>query len=139
MLEAQAMRDAQTSAPGPNAQPVQFDDSQPAPAQDPKAADRKRREYESLFASNVVLSRRPENERPDVGRSTSQGLGNLDRYRIPTTPITAHDPSRSDFGRPWIQGLNSGDASGAAYLATTLPLLRPTALPAKGASRTHAH
>ena len=59
----------------------------------------------------------------------AQGLGNLDRYRIPTIPITAHDPSRWDFGRPWIQGLNSGDATGAAYLATALPLLRPTAIP----------
>ena len=60
----------------------------------------------------------------------AQGLGNMDRYRIPTIPITAHDPSRWDFGRPWIQGLNSGDATGAAYLSTTLPLLRPTSLPA---------
>ena len=50
----------------------QYDDPQPPPPQDPIAADRKRREYESLFASNVVLSRRPENERPDVGRNTSQ-------------------------------------------------------------------
>ena len=32
-------------------------------------AERKRREYESLFASNVVLSRRPESERPDAGQS----------------------------------------------------------------------
>ena len=47
-----------------------------------------------------------------------QGLGNLDRYRIPTIPITAHDPSRWDFGRTWIQALNSGDATGAAYLST---------------------
>jgi len=58
-----------------------------------------------------------------------QGLGNLDRYRIPTIPITAHDPSRWDFGRTWIQALNSGDATGAAYLSTALPLLRPTTLP----------
>ena len=72
LLDAQAMRDAQLAAPAPNVQPVQYDDSQPPPAQDPIATDRKRREYESLFASNVVLSRRPENERPDVGRSTSQ-------------------------------------------------------------------
>ena len=49
-----------------------YDDSQAPPPQDPIATDRKRREYESLFASNVVLSRRPENERPDVGRNTSQ-------------------------------------------------------------------
>src|SRR5215831_10908845 len=60
----------------------------------------------------------------------AQGLGSLDRYRIPTIPITAHDPSRWDFGRSWIEGLNSGDPTGAAYVATTLPLLRPTALPA---------
>ena len=33
----------------------------------------------------------------------AQGLGNLDRYRIPTIPITGHDPGRWDFGRPWIQ------------------------------------
>jgi hypothetical protein len=58
-----------------------------------------------------------------------QGLGNLNPYRIPTIPITAHDPSRWDFGRTWIQGLNSGDATGAAYLSTALPLLRPTTLP----------
>src|SRR4029453_4101335 len=58
-----------------------------------------------------------------------QGLGNLDRYRIPTIPITAHDPTRWDFGRTWIQALNSGDPTGAAYLSTALPLLRPTAVP----------
>ena len=32
----------------------------PPPAQDPIADERRRREYESLFASNVVLSRRPD-------------------------------------------------------------------------------
>ena len=72
LLDAQAMRDAQLATPAPNVQPVPYDDSQPPPPQDPIATDRKRREYESLFASNVVLSRRPENERPDVGRNTSQ-------------------------------------------------------------------
>ena len=34
--------------------------------EDPIAADRRRREYESLFASNVVLSRRPDAQRPDA-------------------------------------------------------------------------
>ncbi len=34
---------------------------------DPLKADRKRREYESLFASNVVLSRRPERRAPGRG------------------------------------------------------------------------
>jgi Domain of unknown function (DUF4141) len=55
------------------------------------------------------------------------GLGNMEGYRIPTIAITRHDPSRWEFGRPWIQGLNTGDPSGAAYAATTLPLERPNA------------
>ena len=47
----------------------------------------------------------------------------MDRYRIPTIRITGHDPRRWDFGRPWIQGLNSGDARrDCAYLQTALPL-----------------
>src|SRR3954469_21434425 len=86
LLDAQAMRDAQLAAPAPNVQPVQYDDSQPPPPQDPIATDRKRREYESLFASNVVLSRRPENERPDVGPSTPQ----------------PNAPARSDSANPSV-------------------------------------
>jgi hypothetical protein len=58
-----------------------------------------------------------------------QGLGNLERYRIPPIPITTHDPGRWDFGRTWIEALNSGDATGMAYLSSALPLLRPTTLP----------
>lgn len=61
----------------------------------------------------------------------AQGLGNLDRYRIPTIAITRHDPSRWEYGRPWIQGLNSGDPTGAAYWATTVPLQRPDAGPSR--------
>ena len=61
----------------------------------------------------------------------SRGLGNMEGYRIPTIAITGHDPSRWEYGRPWIQALNSGDATGAAYLSTALPLLRPTTTPAR--------
>lgn len=61
----------------------------------------------------------------------AQGIGNMDRFRIPTIPITAHDPSRWEYGRPWIQALNSGDATGAAYLSTALPLLRPAVMPTR--------
>lgn len=59
----------------------------------------------------------------------AQRLGDLDRYRTPPIALTRHDPMRWDFGRPWIQGLNSGDPTGAAYFSTVLPLLRPTATP----------
>ena len=60
-LEAQAVEPVVPAAP-------RFEEpAGPAP-EDPIQTDRKRREYESLFASNVVLSRRPEAERPDTGR-----------------------------------------------------------------------
>jgi len=55
----------------------------------------------------------------------ARGLGNMEGYRIPTIAITHHDPSRWEYGRPWIQGLNSGDPTGALYWSTTLPLERP--------------
>jgi hypothetical protein len=52
-------------------------------------------------------------------------LGHMDKFRVPAIAITRHDPSRWEYGGPWIEGLNSGDPSGAAYAATTLPLERP--------------
>jgi type IV secretory pathway VirB10-like protein len=75
VLEAQALQDAQPPTVAPGTGP-----SRAASSQEPRApatpdaieTDRKRREYESLFAGNVVLSRRPENERPDLGRSATQ-------------------------------------------------------------------
>ena len=61
----------------------------------------------------------------------ARGLGNMDGYRIPTIPITRHDARRWEYGRPWIQALNSGDAEGTAYLSTALPVLRPTTTPSR--------
>lgn len=56
-------------------------------------------------------------------------LGDMEGYRTPPVALTGHDASRFEYGRPWIQGLNSGDATGAAYWSTTLPLERPQVLP----------
>jgi hypothetical protein len=61
----------------------------------------------------------------------AQRLGSMDGYRIPTIPITRHDSGRWEYGRAWIQALNSGDATGAAYLSTALPLLRPSVVPSR--------
>ena len=55
-------------------------------------------------------------------------LGTLDQYRIPAIAITGHDPSRWEYGRPWIQALNSGDARGTAYFQTAVPLDQPRAV-----------
>jgi len=115
-LEAQAMRDAQTAAPAPGVQPIQYNDAQPPPPQDPIAADRKRRDYESLFASNVVLSRRPENERPDIGRNTTQSA----------------TPPRSDSASPSVDEVADAvvraSARTAGLAATSPPGPSPAAV-----------
>lgn len=75
-------------------------------------ASRTERHYEELVAEFRIIQR------------MAQGLAGLDRYRVSAIAITGHDPARWEFGRPWIQALNSGDATGALYLSTALPLQR---------------
>jgi Domain of unknown function (DUF4141) len=60
-----------------------------------------------------------------------EGLGSMEQYRMPPIALTRHDAGRWEYGRPWIQALNSGDATGDAYRATTLPVLRPTVMPSR--------
>ncbi len=79
-------------------------------------AQRTQRQYEELLAQYRTILR------------MAQGLGNLDPYRIPPIAATGHDVARWPYGRAWLEGMNSGDATGAAYLSTTLPLERPSAL-----------
>jgi hypothetical protein len=76
-------------------------------------ADRTLREYETLMAQYQTILR------------MSQGLGSMDSYRVPTIGTTGHDAARWEYGRPWLQGLNSGDPTGSAYLQTTRRLDRP--------------
>ena len=82
-------------------------------------ARRMQQHYEELRAQYLTIQR------------MARGLGNMDGYRVPTIAITRHDAGRWEYGRPWIQALNSGDATGSAYLSTALPVLRPTPTPAR--------
>ena len=82
-------------------------------------AQRAQRHYEELQAQYRTILR------------MSQGLGSLEGYRIPAISATRHDVGRWLYGRPWLQGLNSGDPTGAAYWATT----RPAAAPVDAARR----
>ncbi len=59
----------------------------------------------------------------DVILRMGRRLGVLDQYRIPTIPIASHDTSRWTFGAGWLRALNSGDPTGAAYAAATVPIL----------------
>ena len=71
MLEARAAQEAQAVSQSPPTPSAAYEESRPPAPEDPIKAERRRREYESLFASNVVMSRRPEAERPDSGQATS--------------------------------------------------------------------
>ena len=69
MLEAQSLAQLADQQTAPVVDPRAYNEPSSPPPVDPLGTERRRREYESLFASNVVLSRRPESQRPDVGRS----------------------------------------------------------------------
>ena len=88
-MEARQALEAQATQPPivPQVDP-RFGEPTGPPPEDPIAAERKRREYASLFASNVVSSRRPEGQRPD----TSGG--------IPSAPVNATQDPRM---RPWTR------------------------------------
>ena len=74
---------------------------------------RTQRQYEELQAQYRTILR------------MAQGLGRMDQYRTPPFALSSHDTARWTYGRPWIAALNSGDATGAAYIASALPLGAP--------------
>lgn len=116
LLEAQALREAQTATVAP-AEPTQYNDTAPSPVQDPIAEERKRREYESLFASNVVLSRRPENERPDQGR-----IGTM-AATVPAQPGSP-SPSVEEVADAVVRATaRTGAAIGGGAPATQAPVV----------------
>jgi type IV secretory pathway VirB10-like protein len=103
-LEERMAREAQAAAiqaPAPRPE-VQMEPRTNAP-EDPIVADRRRREYESLFASNVVLSRRPDAQRPDA----------------PTAPRSTQ-PS-SDQSAPSIDDIADAVVRATMRTSTTAP------------------
>lgn len=129
-VEAQALRDAQAGAPAPQAGPLRYEEPSSPPPQDPIAAERKRREYESLFASNVALSRRPEAERPDVGRPISDSP-------VPNRAETV-DPSVDDIADAVLRATTRAGGlpptgSGVAPQTTSVPTTGVAATSAQAA------
>src|SRR3989442_6548080 len=76
-------------------------------------AERTLREYHELLAQYQTIVR------------MSRGLGTMEGYRVPTIPTASHDVGRCEHWRPWLQGLNTGDATGAAYGQITRTVERP--------------
>ncbi len=83
-LEAQAVLEEQASAAGlPVTAAPGLPEGDGVPTEDPIAAEKKRRNYESLFAGNVVLSRRPANERPDAASASGTAARPTETDRTP--------------------------------------------------------
>src|SRR5262245_54443275 len=79
ILDERAAKEARDAALAQPTLPPSLDnDARPTKQVDPTVAERRRKDYESLFASNVVLSRRPDDQRPDSGRRPPASLSNED-------------------------------------------------------------
>jgi type IV secretion system protein TrbI len=100
-MEARQALEAQPTEPTAPVAPRFEQPASPAP-EDPLVADRKRREYESLFASNVVLSRRPEAERPDAGRPAALSPGQM--------PGDNSTPSLDEIANAVVRATGGGNA-----------------------------
>jgi type IV secretory pathway VirB10-like protein len=90
---------------------TEYQSVRPAERTDPFAAERQRREYESLFASNVVVSRRAPLQGADINRQAANGAGAGDR-------MLGDEPSL--------------DAIAEAVVRATGRLDQPAALPING-------
>lgn len=83
-LEAQAVLEDQASAAQlPVTAAPRIPEGDAVPTEDPIAAEKKRRNYDSLFAGNVVMSRRPANERPDPGSASGAAARSTETDRTP--------------------------------------------------------
>jgi type IV secretion system protein VirB10 len=135
VIDARTRQDAFVQQPPPSPRSV-FEDRPAGSAPDPLETERRRREYESLFANNVVMSRRPDGQRlmldqrlsvGDAPRARGDGLPappSLDDVAeavvrattqyAPSTAATTPAQSPPDAG--------SSSASTASTAATTRPV-----------------
>lgn len=119
LLDAQAVQEARAAALADTSLPPSLEDDAGPPAQvDQLAAERERREYESLFASNVVLSRRPDAQRPDSGNARAASSN--------AAPAQGGaDPSIDDIADAVVRA--TARSSGATLGAAVQPEARITA------------
>lgn len=119
-LDARAAQEAQAAALAPAPPPpAAYADSQAPPPQDPIVLERRRRAYESLFASNVVLSRRPEEQRPDSGRAMSSTTGANTAPSAP--PNTSIDDIADAALRATLRASTTPGGSGALLPSGSTP------------------
>ena len=120
VLDAQAEQDARAADLAETPLPPSFTNDAGPPTQvDPMAADQQRREYESLFASNVVISRRPDAERPDAGTSIARRSG-------PVAPQGAGEPSIDEIADAVVRASNRNSGMLPGAVSGAPPSAPPT-------------
>ena len=114
MLETEAARENQAARqPAPSPAPEFSGDTATTTTQDPTVEERRRREYESLFASNVVLG--PTAERGRVAPEGAAGTGDssaIGGSSVPTAPSL--DRVAEAVVRATLRSQQEGPASGGA-------------------------
>ena len=129
LLEAQAAQPVDLPEGEPPLPPSFEDDVAAPPRVDPVDSERKRREYESLFASNVVLSRRPDGQRPDGGATARRaGTG--------TNELPSDQPPSIDAIADAVVRATRTQAGAAAQVANVqAPAPQAASSPARWAAR----
>ena len=124
-LEAQSLAQVPEQQTSPGVDPRVYGEPSAPPPADPLKEERRRREYESLFASNVVLSRRPESQRPDVGRpDIGAQNGASSAVGTPTVDEIADAALRATTR---AARLNQGEPAGPVATSAIHAALPPTA------------
>lgn len=115
-LEAQSLSQLTSEQTTSAVDPRTYSEPPAPPPADPIETERKRREYESLFASNVVLSRRPEAQRPDAGRADISAQG--------TQPATTGTPTMDEIADAAVRATTraAGLARGEFQEPSRMPL-----------------
>jgi type IV secretion system protein VirB10 len=119
-MEAQSLSQLAEPQTTPVVDPRMYREAQTPPPADPIEVEKKRREYESLFASNVVLSRRPDAQRPDSGRTNASA-----QSAVPSTSGTPTMDEIADAAlRATTRAAGAARAESQAQSTTPMP---PTA------------
>ena len=117
-------------------QPIPEEEWRGAPApQDPLVSERKRRDYESLFASNVVLSRRPATQRPDAGGANTGSAAPTSARLAPNGQAPAA-PSIDDIADAAVRATTRANAAMPAPSTVTTGLSAPTSQPSTAPNAT---
>ncbi len=111
---------ARPSINPPAMQPAvaEYQSARPAESTDPFAAERQRREYESLFASNVVVSRRAPLQGTDANRRTATAEGVIDG-------MPAGEPSLDAIAEAVVRATGRVDQAGPSTANRPPPAARP--------------